>query len=157
MPVYVRACACAWQGCDGSVLLESGDNQAEKNAPPNQSLRGVEVIDRAKARIEAGWKEPVSCADILAFAARDAANVLSSGAISYDVPSGRRDGLTSDAADASQSLPPPFAQLGDLVRAFASKGFGIDELVALSGAHSIGVAHCSGFTNRLYPDTAHHR
>ncbi|VAH74650.1 unnamed protein product [Triticum turgidum subsp. durum] len=52
---------------------------------------------------------------------------------------------------ASQSLPPPFAQLDDLVRAFASKGFGIDELVALSGAHSIGRAHCSSFRDRIHP------
>ncbi|EMS57360.1 Peroxidase 2 [Triticum urartu] len=49
------------------------------------------------------------------------------------------------------SLPPPFARLDDLVRAFAAKGFGIDELVALSGAHSIGRAHCSSFRDRIHP------
>ena len=64
-----------FQGCDASVLLESGDNQAEKNAAPNQSLRGYDVIDKAKARIEIACKQTVSCADILAYAARDSVRV----------------------------------------------------------------------------------
>ncbi|XP_044336872.1 peroxidase 2 [Triticum aestivum] len=121
---------CFVKGCDGSVLIDPSpvNPDPEKASPANGGLRGIDVVEEAKRQLEALCPGTVSCADILAFAARDAANVLSSGAISYDVPSGRRDGLTSDAADASQSLPPPFAQLGDLVRAFASKGFGIDEL-----------------------------
>ncbi|KAF7021721.1 hypothetical protein CFC21_034617 [Triticum aestivum] len=144
---------CFVKGCDGSVLIDPSpvNPDPEKASPANGGLRGIDVVEEAKRQLEALCPGTVSCADILAFAARDAANVLSSGAISYDVPSGRRDGLTSDAADASQSLPPPFAQLGDLVRAFASKGFGIDELVALSGAHSIGRAHCSSFGDRIHP------
>uniref|UniRef100_M8CNC8 Peroxidase n=1 Tax=Aegilops tauschii TaxID=37682 RepID=M8CNC8_AEGTA len=121
---------CFVKGCDGSVLIDPSpvNPDPEKASPANGGLRGIDVVEEAKRQLEATCPGTVSCADILAFAARDAAYVLSSGAISYDVPSGRRDGLTSDASDASQSLPPPFAQLDDLVRAFASKGFGIDEL-----------------------------
>jgi peroxidase len=56
------------QGCDASVLL-SGQ---EQNAGPNVgSLRGFSVIDNAKARVEAICNQTVSCADILAVAARD--------------------------------------------------------------------------------------
>ncbi|KAH9617127.1 hypothetical protein KSS87_020876 [Heliosperma pusillum] len=47
-------------------------NQTEKDGPPiGITLRGLEVIDNAKARLEATWKGIVSCADILAYAAID--------------------------------------------------------------------------------------
>ncbi|KAL5972773.1 hypothetical protein ACLOJK_039579 [Asimina triloba] len=58
--------------CDGSVLLDSqGDNIAEKEAAPNLSLRGYEVIDSIKAELERECPKTVSCADILALATRD--------------------------------------------------------------------------------------
>ena len=41
------------QGCDASVLLNSTQfNKAEKEAIPNLSLRGFEVINDGKAQME---------------------------------------------------------------------------------------------------------
>lgn len=61
------------QGCDGSVLLDSnGVIVSEKGANPNRnSLRGFEVIDDIKAAVEEACPWTVSCADIVAIAARD--------------------------------------------------------------------------------------
>lgn len=61
------------QGCEGSVLLNStANNTAERDAIPNLSLRGFQVIDAVKAAVERSCPRTVSCADILALVARDA-------------------------------------------------------------------------------------
>lgn len=62
------------QGCDGSILLDStpGNTDVEKLAGPNLSVRGYDVVDQAKQRLEAACPQTVSCADIVALAARDA-------------------------------------------------------------------------------------
>lgn len=62
------------QGCDASILLEDGERNALQN---NGSARGYEVIDSAKAQVEKICPGVVSCADILAVAARDASVAVS--------------------------------------------------------------------------------
>jgi hypothetical protein len=61
------------QGCDASVLLnDTSTFTGEQGAIPNQnSLRGFTVIDSIKSQVEAVCNQTVSCADILAVAARD--------------------------------------------------------------------------------------
>ncbi|CAL1371849.1 unnamed protein product [Linum trigynum] len=138
---------CFIQGCDASVLLDSTkDNTAEKDSPGNLSLRGYEVIDDAKDKLEQQCPGVVSCADIVAMAARDA--VFFAGGPVYEIPKGRKDGKRSKIED-TINLPSPFLNASELIRTFGQRGFSAQEMVALSGAHTLGVARCSSFNSRL--------
>ena len=66
------------QGCDASVIIASRDNDAEKDAPDNVSLAGdgFDTVVRAKAEVEKKCPGVVSCADILAIAARDVVTMV---------------------------------------------------------------------------------
>ncbi|KAH0745491.1 hypothetical protein KY285_007148 [Solanum tuberosum] len=130
---------CFVRGCDASVLLD-GPNTEKEGIPNKNSLRGFEVIDAAKAALEAACPGTVSCADIVAFAARDSSFKV--GRIYYDVQAGRRDGHVSIDSETLTNLPSPFINASELIKNFASKGMPVDEMVTLSGAHSIGIAHC---------------
>ncbi|XP_058071380.1 peroxidase 27-like [Magnolia sinica] len=140
---------CFVRGCDGSVLINStATNQAEKSAIPNLTLRGFQVIDAVKAEVEKACPGIVSCADILALVARDVVS-LSMGP-TWQVPTGRRDGRISLASEALANLPPPFFNITELKASFQQKGLSVKDLVVLSGAHTIGIGHCTSFDNRIY-------
>lgn len=58
------------------LLYSKGSNKAEKDGPPNVSLHALYVIDNAKKELEAQCPGVVSCADILALAARDVVSLV---------------------------------------------------------------------------------
>ncbi|VAH59963.1 unnamed protein product [Triticum turgidum subsp. durum] len=70
---------CFVKGCDASVLLDNSTNiVSEKGSNPNKnSIRGFEVVDEIKVALETACPGTVSCADILALAARDSTILLS--------------------------------------------------------------------------------
>ncbi|KAG6427886.1 hypothetical protein SASPL_112133 [Salvia splendens] len=88
---------CFVRGCDASILIHSETGDAEKDAFPNETVRGYDLIDTAKKAVEAACPSTVSCADIITLATRDA--VALAGGPKYDVPTGRRDGLASDITE----------------------------------------------------------
>ncbi|XP_039687569.1 peroxidase 64 isoform X2 [Medicago truncatula] len=124
-----------------------GKNKAEKDGPPNISLHAFYVIDNAKKALEAVCPGVVSCADILALAARDA--VTLSGGPNWEVPKGRKDGIISKATETRQ-LPAPTFNISQLQQSFSQRGLSLQDLVALSGGHTLGFAHCSSFQNRIH-------
>ncbi|GKU88886.1 hypothetical protein SLEP1_g3098 [Rubroshorea leprosula] len=70
------------------------------------------------------------------------------GGPAYDIPKGRMDGRRSKIED-TINLPFPSFNSSQLIRAFGQRGFSVQEMVALSGAHTLGVARCSSFKARL--------
>jgi peroxidase len=141
---------CFVEGCDASIFLDPTpfSPTPEKLSPPNDpSVRGFELIDAIKEAVEAVCPGVVSCADILAFAARDASCILSKGTVAFDMPSGRRDGTFSNASEPLKFLVPPTSNLSDLLDSFVVKGLNAEDLVILSGAHTIGRSHCSSFVS----------
>lgn len=140
---------CFVQGCDASVLIKStAGNSAERDSTPNQTIRELGLIDAIKVQLEKSCPGVVSCADIVALAAKEA--VVQSGGPDWEVELGRRDGTISRAFQAATNLPSSLSSLPSLIQSFASKGLSIRDLVTLSGAHSIGNGHCLQASRRIY-------
>ena len=142
---------CMVDGCDASVLISSNAfNTAERDADINLSLPGdaFDLIVRAKTSLELTCPGIVSCADILALATRDLVTMV--GGPYYDVQLGRKDGLVSQASRVEGNLPRANMTMDQLIAIFAAKGFSIQEMVALSGGHTIGFSHCKEFSNRIF-------
>ncbi|KAK6117547.1 hypothetical protein DH2020_048702 [Rehmannia glutinosa] len=138
---------CFIRGCDASVLLDSTPtNKAEKDGPPNVSLAAFYVIDDAKNKLEQSCPKTVSCADIIAIAARDV--VVLSGGPNWSVLKGRKDGRISRANE-TINLPAPSSNTSQLIQSFSQRGLSAKDFVALSGGHTLGFSHCSSFEARL--------
>ncbi|KAG7597030.1 hem peroxidase [Arabidopsis suecica] len=146
---------CFVHGCDASILLEGTSTiESEQDALPNfKSVRGFEVIDKAKSEVEKVCPGIVSCADIIAVAARDASEYV--GGPKWVVKVGRRDSTTAFKALANSGELPGFKDnLDQLSGLFSKKGLNTRDLVALSGAHTIGQSQCFLFRDRLYENSS---
>ncbi|BAB63625.1 putative peroxidase [Oryza sativa Japonica Group] len=141
-------------GCDASVLLARTATEAsELDAPPNETIRPSALMAVAQLRAlldDACSGAVVSCADILTLAARDSVRLV--GGPEYRVPLGRRDGATIAARErVVAAFPPPSSNVTALLAAVAKIGLDAADLVALSGAHTLGVSRCISFDDRLFP------
>ncbi|KAH9711241.1 peroxidase 72 [Citrus sinensis] len=141
---------CFVKGCDASILLDSsGSIISEKRSNPNRnSARGFEVIDEIKSALEKECPQTVSCADILALAARD--STVLTGGPSWEVPLGRRDSKGASLSGSNNDIPAPNNTFQTILTKFKLQGLDIVDLVALSGSHTIGNARCTSFRQRLY-------
>ncbi|XP_028766912.1 peroxidase 44-like [Neltuma alba] len=137
---------CFVRGCDGSILIDPrGQKGSEKQAGPNINLEGFDLIDEIKAAVEKACPSTVSCADIVTLATRDA--VALAGGPRYNVPTGRRDGLVSSPNEVN--IPGPSLSVSQAFESFRVKGFSLNEMVTLLGAHTVGFTHCSLVRGRL--------
>ncbi|XP_020203385.1 putative Peroxidase 48 [Cajanus cajan] len=143
---------CFIQGCDASLLLDenNGDRNrsVEKQAVPNQTLRGFDKIDLIKSEVEQACPGVVSCADIIALAARD--SVLLAGGPFYPVLTGRRDSHQSFYEEATDQIPRPDDNVTRTLHLFNLRGFNARETVSLLGGHNIGKIGCDFIQQRLY-------
>ncbi|TKW22922.1 hypothetical protein SEVIR_4G259900v4 [Setaria viridis] len=143
---------CAVMGCDASIMITNSNGDDEWRNSDNQSLKreGFTTILSAKAAVDSDpqCRNKVSCADILALAARE--SVLQSGGPYYPVELGRYDGRVSTRA--SVVLPRVNFNLDQLNAFFSGLGFNQTEMVALLGAHTLGAADCPFFQYRIGSD-----
>ncbi|KAA8547433.1 hypothetical protein F0562_003703 [Nyssa sinensis] len=141
---------CFVKGCDGSILLDNSSTIiSEKGSNPNRnSARGFNVVDDIKTALEKECPHTVSCADILAIAARDS-SVLTGGP-SWEVLLGRRDSRSASLSGSNNNIPAPNNTFPTILTKFKLKGLDIVDLVTLSGSHTIGKSRCTSFRQRLY-------
>lgn len=141
---------CFVKGCDASILLDStGTLISEKRSNPNRnSARGYEVIEDIKSALEKECPQTVSCADIMALAARD--STVLTGGPSWEVPLGRRDARDASLSGSNNNIPAPNNTFQTILTKFKLKGLDVVDLVALSGSHTIGNSRCTSFRQRLY-------
>ncbi|XP_047159313.1 peroxidase 46-like [Vigna umbellata] len=140
---------CFVEGCDASLMLLG--NNTEQSDPANRSIGGFSVIESAKRVLEFLCPGTVSCADIIALAARDA--VALTGGPMIQIPTGRRDGMVSVASNVRPNILDTSFTMDQMINRFSNKGLSLFDLVILSGAHTIGTAHCSSFRDRFQQDS----
>ncbi|XP_010432737.1 PREDICTED: putative L-ascorbate peroxidase 6 [Camelina sativa] len=127
-------------GINGSIAYEL-------ERPENTGLKkSLKVL--AKAKVNVDEIQPVSWADMISVAGSEAVSIC--GGPTIPVLLGRLD---STQPDPEGKLPPETLSASGLKECFKRKGFSTQELVALSGAHTIGskgFGDPTGFDNAYY-------
>eukprot|EP00253_Pinus_taeda_P031681 PITA_31681 len=72
------------------------------------------------------------------------------GGPTWTVLLGRRDSTNASLSAANTNIPSPASNLSALISSFTAHGLSTKDLVALSGAHTIGQARCTTFRARIY-------
>eukprot|EP01018_Ginkgo_biloba_P010713 Gb_14386 [translate_table: standard] len=128
-------------GMNGSIIYEL-------SRPENTGLnRSVKVLEKAKGELDTIMQ--VSWADLIAFAGAEAVAVC--GGPSILVQLGRLD---TQSPDPDGELPAESLNAAGLKECFQRKGFSTQELVALSGAHTLGN---KGFGNPTIFDNSYYQ
>ncbi|KAH7686682.1 Class I peroxidase protein [Dioscorea alata] len=118
-------------GMNGSIVYEL-------DRPENAGLsKAIKILDKAKREIDD--IQHVSWADLISVAGAEAVSLCGGPAIPIKL--GRFD---TREPDPQGRLPEETLDASDLKRCFLRKGFSTQELVALSGAHTLG---SKGFGN----------
>ncbi|CAN4076404.1 unnamed protein product [Withania somnifera] len=118
-------------GMNGSIVFEL-------DRPENKGLKkSLKILEKAKSQIDV--LKAVSWADIIALAGSEAVSLC--GGPSIPIQLGRIDSLVPDPEG---KLPDESLDATSLKQCFEKKGFSTQELVALSGAHTLG---SKGFGN----------
>ncbi|XP_060208916.1 putative L-ascorbate peroxidase 6 isoform X2 [Lycium barbarum] len=126
-------------GMNGSIVFEL-------DRPENKGLKkSLKILEKAKSQID--LVQPVSWADIIALAGAEAVSLC--GGPSIPIQLGRIDSLLLDPEG---QLPEESLDATSLKQCFERKGFSTQELVALSGAHTLG---SKGFGNPIVFDNAY--
>ncbi|PIN09868.1 L-ascorbate peroxidase [Handroanthus impetiginosus] len=128
-------------GMNGSIVFEL-------DRPENMGLeKSLKVLNKAKVPIDA--VRPVSWADLIAVAGAEA--VLVCGGPKIPVRLGRIDATVPDP---DGKLPEESLDATAMKKCFQKKGFSAQELVALSGAHTLGN---KGFGNPTVFDNSYYK
>lgn len=143
------------QGCDASILLNSRalTCKSEMESSQNLGIRKLEAINHIKSILEITCPGQVSCADIIALAAKE--SVLITKGSDIKIPLGRKNSVTcSSPQQADAKLPAAGIAVNELLRIFTSHRMNLEESVAILGAHTLGAGHCINIVNRLYKQKA---
>ncbi|KAI3454206.1 hypothetical protein Pfo_010869 [Paulownia fortunei] len=126
-------------GMNGSIVYEL-------DRPENKDLK-KSILEKAKGQVDA--IHPVSWADLIAVAGAEA--VLVCGGPKIPVQLGRVDATMHDP---EEQLPEESLDAAAMKQCFQRKGFSAQELVALSGAHTLG---SKGFGNPTVFDNSYYK
>lgn len=126
----------------------NGSITHELDRPENKGLKkSLKILEKAKNVIDE--KHSVSWADMIAVAGATAVSIC--GGPEIPVRLGRLDSLTPDPEG---KLPEETLDAPRLKESFQRKGFSTQELIALSGAHTLG---SKGFGNPTVFDNSYYK